>query len=185
MRCPNGAAPADDVGDFGLVAIDFDRARAHVISRCLQVDELCFHVVLSKGKGGLLAASGINSYIVGLAKSEFPPAPAPPLPRCAARCSVRPAPSRPPASRSARRLDAFFRQQGRHHRRECLAPRRCALRLQVMIGLFQLRQFVVQRALACKSEVSGEFFCTAGRRRRRRPRCGRSWREWKQTATEV
>src|ERR1019366_1409836 len=42
------ATAANDVGDFGLVAIDFDRARAHVISRSLQVDELCFHGVLSK-----------------------------------------------------------------------------------------------------------------------------------------
>src|SRR5664279_6285366 len=42
------ATAANDVGDFGLVAVDFDRARAHVISRSLQVDELCFHGVLSK-----------------------------------------------------------------------------------------------------------------------------------------
>ncbi len=50
------AAALAYVCDFGLVAIDLDRARPHEIGCRLQIDELCSHIVLSKGNGGPKAA---------------------------------------------------------------------------------------------------------------------------------
>ena len=40
-----GIAAPNDVEDFGLVELDLDRTGADVISRSLQVEELCFHWV--------------------------------------------------------------------------------------------------------------------------------------------
>jgi hypothetical protein len=42
-----GAAAADDVRDLGLVSVDFDRARPHVVRGGVQINELCCHVFLS------------------------------------------------------------------------------------------------------------------------------------------
>src|SRR3974390_2009622 len=47
---PEPPASPHDVGDFRLVAVDFDRPWPHKVGGRLQVHELCFHVVLSKRK---------------------------------------------------------------------------------------------------------------------------------------
>jgi hypothetical protein len=42
---PEGAAPANDVSDLGLVSVHLDRARAHKVRSRVEVDELCCHEV--------------------------------------------------------------------------------------------------------------------------------------------
>jgi hypothetical protein len=51
----------DDVGNLGLVTIDLDRSRAHIVGGCLQIYELRFHDVLSKGNGGHLGRHGLKN----------------------------------------------------------------------------------------------------------------------------